>query len=109
MVRRDRPSRPTSFRSFRAVSATRLRSRGARRSVLTLDSLTALRALSEPRELNSVKERWIMSRASDAVIDVVIVGAGPTGLALGVDLARRGVDALVVEKADGLFPGSRGK
>ncbi|MFJ9725335.1 FAD-dependent oxidoreductase [Streptomyces sp. NPDC101209] len=41
--------------------------------------------------------------------DVVIVGAGPTGLALGVDLARRGVDTLVVEKADGLFPGSRGK
>ncbi|MFF4502266.1 FAD-dependent oxidoreductase [Streptomyces sp. NPDC001401] len=50
-----------------------------------------------------------MSLAADAVIDVVIVGAGPTGLALGVDLARRGVDALVVEKADGLFPGSRGK
>ncbi|MFG2786892.1 FAD-dependent monooxygenase [Streptomyces sp. NPDC048419] len=41
--------------------------------------------------------------------DVVIVGAGPTGLALGVDLARRGVDALVLEKADALFPGSRGK
>jgi 2-polyprenyl-6-methoxyphenol hydroxylase-like FAD-dependent oxidoreductase len=41
--------------------------------------------------------------------DVVVVGAGPTGLALGIDLARRGVDALVVEKADRLFPGSRGK
>ncbi len=41
--------------------------------------------------------------------DVLIVGAGPTGLALGVDLARRGVDALVVEQADALFPGSRGK
>lgn len=41
--------------------------------------------------------------------DVLIVGAGPTGLALGVDLARRGVDALVVEKAEELFPGSRGK
>ncbi|WP_328749970.1 FAD-dependent oxidoreductase [Streptomyces sp. NBC_00285] len=41
--------------------------------------------------------------------DVLIVGAGPTGLALGIDLARRGVDALVVEKADRLFPGSRGK
>ncbi|MFE9023008.1 FAD-dependent oxidoreductase [Streptomyces sp. NPDC007808] len=42
-------------------------------------------------------------------IDVLIVGAGPTGLALGIDLARRGVDALLVERADGLFPGSRGK
>ncbi|MFF5495019.1 FAD-dependent oxidoreductase [Streptomyces aquilus] len=42
-------------------------------------------------------------------MDVLIVGAGPTGLALGIDLARRGVPALVVEKADALFPGSRGK
>ncbi|AXL93412.1 pentachlorophenol monooxygenase [Streptomyces sp. CB09001] len=41
--------------------------------------------------------------------DVLIVGAGPTGLALGVDLARRGVPALILERADGLFPGSRGK
>ncbi|MGW7365009.1 FAD-dependent monooxygenase [Streptomyces sp. NPDC054841] len=49
-------------------------------------------------ELNSVKET-----------DVLVIGAGPTGLALAVDLARRGVGALVVEKADGLFPGSRGK
>ncbi|MFF7448634.1 MULTISPECIES: FAD-dependent monooxygenase [unclassified Streptomyces] len=46
---------------------------------------------------------------TDPHTDVLIVGAGPTGLALGVDLARRGVAALVVEKADGLFPGSRGK
>ncbi|WSQ11411.1 FAD-dependent oxidoreductase [Streptomyces sp. NBC_01231] len=41
--------------------------------------------------------------------DVLIVGAGPTGLALGIDLARQGVAALVVERADTLFPGSRGK
>ncbi|MBQ0828538.1 FAD-dependent monooxygenase [Streptomyces tagetis] len=40
---------------------------------------------------------------------VLVVGAGPTGLALGVDLARRGVGALVVERERGLFPGSRGK
>jgi 2-polyprenyl-6-methoxyphenol hydroxylase-like FAD-dependent oxidoreductase len=40
---------------------------------------------------------------------VLIVGAGPTGLTLGIDLARRGVPALVVEREDGLFPGSRGK
>ncbi|MEY2245565.1 FAD-dependent oxidoreductase [Streptomyces sp. BF23-18] len=55
-------------------------------------------------ELNSVKEM-----AVDVTVDVLVVGAGPTGLALGADLARRGVDALVVERADGLFPGSRGK
>ncbi|MGW4765506.1 FAD-dependent oxidoreductase [Streptomyces pseudogriseolus] len=42
-------------------------------------------------------------------IPVLIVGAGPTGLTLGIDLARRGVPALVVERADELFPGSRGK
>lgn len=41
--------------------------------------------------------------------DVLVVGAGPTGLALAVDLTRRGVRALVVERSEGLFPGSRGK
>ncbi|MFG3049665.1 FAD-dependent monooxygenase [Kitasatospora sp. NPDC048239] len=41
--------------------------------------------------------------------DVLIVGAGPTGLTLACDLARRGVSALLVEKAAALFPGSRGK
>ncbi|GHC68000.1 FAD-dependent oxidoreductase [Streptomyces violaceochromogenes] len=41
--------------------------------------------------------------------DVLVVGAGPTGLALGIDLARRGVPALVAERAGALFPGSRGK
>ncbi|MFH8607815.1 FAD-dependent monooxygenase [Streptomyces sp. NPDC018029] len=40
---------------------------------------------------------------------VLVVGAGPTGLALACDLARRGVPALVVERAPTLFPGSRGK
>lgn len=45
----------------------------------------------------------------DMDVDVLIVGAGPTGLALGIDLARRGVDALVVERGETLAPGSRGK
>ncbi|MCX4669452.1 FAD-dependent oxidoreductase [Streptomyces sp. NBC_01381] len=52
--------------------------------------------------LNSVKE-------TPLTVDVLIVGAGPTGLTLACDLARRGVRALVVERADALFPGSRGK
>ncbi|MFJ9178808.1 FAD-dependent monooxygenase [Streptomyces sp. NPDC102360] len=51
-----------------------------------------------------------MDAAMDGVpTDVLIVGAGPTGLALAVDLARRGTRAMLVERADGLFPGSRGK
>lgn len=54
-------------------------------------------------ELNSVKE------TPAVVTDVLVVGAGPTGLALACDLARRDVRALVVERADALFPGSRGK
>ncbi|MFE2548051.1 FAD-dependent monooxygenase [Streptomyces sp. NPDC059355] len=41
--------------------------------------------------------------------DVLIVGAGPTGLVLACDLARRGVRALVVERSPELFSGSRGK
>ncbi|MGW2615513.1 FAD-dependent monooxygenase [Streptomyces sp. NPDC001500] len=51
-----------------------------------------------------------MDRQKDtSSVDVLIVGAGPTGLALGIDLARRGVDALVVERGAALAPGSRGK
>ncbi|MCM2426594.1 FAD-dependent monooxygenase [Streptomyces sp. RKAG337] len=42
-------------------------------------------------------------------VDVLIAGAGPTGLALAVDLARRGISAHLVEQSDRLFPGSRGK
>ncbi|MFJ8883194.1 FAD-dependent monooxygenase [Streptomyces sp. NPDC102402] len=49
-------------------------------------------------ELNAVKETGVL-----------VVGAGPSGLALACDLARRGVRALVVEQAPSLFPGSRGK
>ncbi|MEV8320726.1 FAD-dependent monooxygenase [Streptomyces sp. NPDC059900] len=58
-------------------------------------------------ELNSVKDS--VSESDLVVADVLIVGAGPTGLTLACDLVRRGVRALVVERAGGLFPGSRGK
>ncbi|MFJ9039200.1 FAD-dependent monooxygenase [Streptomyces sp. NPDC102406] len=50
-------------------------------------------------------------RAAEAMTttDVLVVGAGPTGLVLAADLARRGVRAMLVERARTLFPGSRGK
>ncbi|MFD2419053.1 FAD-dependent monooxygenase [Amycolatopsis pigmentata] len=41
-------------------------------------------------------------------MDVLIAGAGPTGLTLAIDLARRGVGVRVVDKAASYFAGSRG-
>jgi thioredoxin reductase (NADPH) len=34
----------------------------------------------------------------DGIRDVIIVGAGPTGLACGIELKRRGLDALIFDK-----------
>ena len=39
--------------------------------------------------------------------DVLIIGAGPTGLALANQLARHGVDFLIVDKREGTTPHSR--
>jgi 2-polyprenyl-6-methoxyphenol hydroxylase-like FAD-dependent oxidoreductase len=41
--------------------------------------------------------------------EVLIIGAGPAGLVLGCELARRGIRCLVAEKDAGPFAGSRGK
>ncbi|GAA2469603.1 FAD-dependent oxidoreductase [Winogradskya humida] len=41
--------------------------------------------------------------------DVLVIGAGPTGLTLACDLARRGVDVRVVERFDRPSVSSRGK
>jgi 2-polyprenyl-6-methoxyphenol hydroxylase-like FAD-dependent oxidoreductase len=41
--------------------------------------------------------------------EILIIGAGPTGLTLAVDLARRGVAHRVVDHDPGDFAGSRGK
>lgn len=46
---------------------------------------------------------------SDPQTQVLIVGAGPTGLALACDLARRGVQFRIVDKAREHFIGSKGK
>jgi 2-polyprenyl-6-methoxyphenol hydroxylase-like FAD-dependent oxidoreductase len=41
--------------------------------------------------------------------DVLICGGGAAGLSLAIDLARRGVDFRLIEKAEKPFHGSRGK
>ncbi|WP_067809136.1 FAD-dependent monooxygenase [Nocardia beijingensis] len=41
--------------------------------------------------------------------DVLVVGAGPTGLALAIDLARRGADYRIVDRAAGPSTASRAK
>ncbi|MEV6281529.1 FAD-dependent monooxygenase [Kribbella sp. NPDC051770] len=41
-------------------------------------------------------------------MNVLIAGAGPTGLTLGIDLARRGIAVRVVDQATSYFEGSRG-
>lgn len=43
------------------------------------------------------------------MFDVVIIGAGATGLTLAIELQRRGLDYRIVDVADGPFGGSRGK
>ncbi|MCP2167344.1 FAD-dependent monooxygenase [Goodfellowiella coeruleoviolacea] len=42
-------------------------------------------------------------------VSVLIAGAGPSGLTLAIELARRGVDCRIVDRAAAPFPGSRGK
>src|SRR6185312_7591143 len=44
-----------------------------------------------------------------AQTDVLVVGAGPTGLTLACDLARRGLAVRIVDRAPEFHGGSRGK
>src|SRR5438552_5143414 len=39
--------------------------------------------------------------------EVIIIGAGPTGLALACQLARYGVDFVIVDKTEGVTPYSK--
>ncbi|MFG2942760.1 FAD-dependent oxidoreductase [Streptomyces sp. NPDC048282] len=43
------------------------------------------------------------------VIDVLVIGAGPSGSALAIDLVRRGLDVRIVDRAPHAFDGSRAK
>ncbi|WP_333739052.1 FAD-dependent oxidoreductase [Streptomyces sp. IBSBF 2806] len=43
------------------------------------------------------------------IIDVLVVGAGPSGSALAIDLVRRGLDVRIVDRSPHAFDGSRAK
>ncbi|MER7453282.1 FAD-dependent oxidoreductase [Nocardia beijingensis] len=43
------------------------------------------------------------------MLDVLVVGGGPTGTALAIDLTRRGLDVRIIDKAANSFGGSRAK
>jgi 2-polyprenyl-6-methoxyphenol hydroxylase-like FAD-dependent oxidoreductase len=51
----------------------------------------------------------ILDRMTIYTIPILIVGAGPTGLSLACDLARRGIEFRIIDKAQNYFVGSRGK
>ncbi|MFD6224371.1 FAD-dependent monooxygenase [Nocardia asteroides] len=49
------------------------------------------------------------TKPKSETVDVLIVGAGPTGTALAIDLTRRGAAVRIIDKASNAFDGSRAK
>ncbi len=47
---------------------------------------------------------WGMAESVDRAVDVLVAGAGPTGLAMACELRRQGVECLVVDADDGPTP-----
>ena len=50
-----------------------------------------------------------ISAAENLQTDVIIVGGGPVGLGLAIDLAQRGIQTTVIEKYDQLHPVPKGQ
>jgi 2-polyprenyl-6-methoxyphenol hydroxylase-like FAD-dependent oxidoreductase len=53
--------------------------------------------------------RMTLPQSTSETTDILIAGAGPAGLTLAIDLARRGVAFRLIDKAQRPFQGSRGK
>ena len=98
----DPHHRPTAPDELRLV-ATGLTALVAKRIVETKgDAMSAAKAQVDPiRSANSDGPGALASRtgpARDTAPDVLIVGAGPAGLAAAAELGRRGISAVVLER-----------
>src|ERR1700704_3713882 len=71
-------------------------------------ALNGVEIISGPRPATS--EYWKPNPMSETYgADVLIVGAGPAGLVLGIELARRGIAFRLIEQRTEPLPASRGK
>jgi thioredoxin reductase (NADPH) len=55
--------------------------------------------LTEPSDAELAEKLGLQTRAKRDVYDVIIIGAGPTGLTAALYLSREGIDTLVIEKS----------
>src|ERR1700716_1339497 len=66
-------------------------------------------SLSAPGGGHLSDHEWGVPELAMTQADVLVVGAGPTGLTLACDLARRGVAVRIVDRVPEFPHGSRGK
>jgi len=55
--------------------------------------------LSEPSNAELAEKLCIRTKASQSSYDVIVIGAGPSGLTAALYMTREGIDVLVIEKA----------
>ncbi|MGW2599727.1 FAD-dependent monooxygenase [Streptomyces klenkii] len=74
----------------------------------TTAAATAAAALGAAKPITAAAPGAAAPAAVEADVEVLIAGAGPTGLVLAIDLTRRGIRHRLVEQESRGFPGSRG-